>query len=261
MSSTARSTSARTLLVAGNWKMNGSLQASAALVSALRAGVGAGRTASMLLCPPYPYLKSVRDWLGDSAIELGSQDVSARIGAGAYTGEVAGAMLADVGCRYAIVGHSERRALFGDTDALVAAKFKAAQTAGLTPILCVGETLEEREGGHTDSVVERQVKAVLDDAGVGAFASAVVAYEPVWAIGTGRTATPEQAQLVHARIRAMIGARDATIAAGLVILYGGSVKGANARELFAMEDIDGGLVGGASLEASEFLSIYRAAAS
>jgi triosephosphate isomerase (TIM) len=261
MSSNARPPSGRTPLVAGNWKMHGSLGASAALVAALRAGVDAGAGARMLVCPPYPYLQSVRDGLGDSPIELGAQDVSARTGTGAYTGEVSGAMLTDVGCRYAIVGHSERRTLFGDTDGLVAAKFAAAQSAGLTPILCVGETLEQRDAGRTDEVVERQIEAVLSSAGVAAFAAAVVAYEPVWAIGTGRTATPEQAQLVHARIRAMIAAQDATIAAGLVILYGGSVKGSNARELFAMDDIDGGLVGGASLEAPEFLSIFRAATS
>ena len=251
---------ARTKLVAGNWKMHGSLAASAALVDALKAGVGAG-SARMLICPPYPYLKSVADRLAGSGILLGSQDVSARVGSGAYTGEVSGAMLKDVGCAYAIVGHSERRTLFGDTDEVVAAKFQAAQSAGLTPILCVGETLEEREAGRTDAVVERQMSAVLDSAGVEAFASAVVAYEPVWAIGTGKTATPEQAQQVHARIRQMIAARDATIAAGLTILYGGSVKGANAADLFAREDIDGGLVGGASLEATEFLTIFGAASS
>jgi triosephosphate isomerase len=168
-------------------------------------------------------------------------------------------MLRDVGCSHVIVGHSERRALYGESDVVVAAKFRAAQEAGLVPILCVGETLEERDAGQMRQTVERQVTAVLDAAGVGAFAKAVVAYEPVWAIGTGRTATPEQAQEVHAFIRAMIAARDATIAAGLTILYGGSVKGANARSLLAMEDIDGGLVGGASLVATEFLEIFRAA--
>jgi triosephosphate isomerase len=169
-------------------------------------------------------------------------------------------MLREVGCSYAIVGHSERRALYGDTDAVVAAKFGAAQKVGLVPILCVGETLAEREAGQTEQVVRRQVAAVLEAAGVAAFAKAVIAYEPVWAIGTGKTASPEQAQQVHAFIRAMIDAQDATIAAGLSILYGGSVKGANARSLFAMADIDGGLVGGASLVASEFLEIFRAAA-
>ncbi len=252
----------RSKLVAGNWKMHGSLAASGALVDALTSGVGSqSGSAAMLLCPPYPYLKSVADRLAGSSIRLGAQDVSARIDSGAYTGEVSGAMLKDVGCTYAIVGHSERRTLFGDTDELVAAKFQAAQDAGLTPILCVGETLEEREADRTDAVVERQLSAVLDAADVAAFANAVVAYEPVWAIGTGKTASPEQAQHVHAQIRRMLAARDATIAASLIILYGGSVKGANAADLFAREDIDGGLIGGASLEASEFLTIFGAAVS
>lgn len=252
----------RSKLVAGNWKMHGSLAASGALVDALTSGVGSqSGSAAMLLCPPYPYLKSVADRLAGSSIRLGAQDVSARIDSGAYTGEVSGAMLKDVGCTYAIVGHSERRTLLGDTDELVAAKFQAAQDAGLTPILCVGETLEEREADRTDAVVERQLSAVLDAADVAAFANAVVAYEPVWAIGTGKTASPEQAQHVHAQIRRMLAARDATIAASLIILYGGSVKGANAADLFAREDIDGGLIGGASLEASEFLTIFGAAVS
>jgi triosephosphate isomerase len=168
-------------------------------------------------------------------------------------------MLADVGCAYAIVGHSERRTLYGETDPIVATKFKAAQAASLVPILCVGETLAERDAGATEQTVSRQLEAVLDAAGVDAFARSVVAYEPVWAIGTGRTATPEQAQEVHAFLRALVAARNATIAADLKILYGGSVKGANARTLFDMDDIDGGLVGGASLVAAEFLDIFRAA--
>ena len=241
--------------------MNGSLAASRALVTALRAGAGAGAgaPATLLLCPPYVYLPAVREWLQGSPVGLGAQDLCDKAGAGAFTGEVSGAMLRDVGCSHVIVGHSERRALYGESDAVVAAKFQAAQQAGLVPILCVGETLEEREGGQTRAVIERQVKAVLDAAGVAALAKAVVAYEPVWAIGTGRTATPEQAQEVHAFIRGIVAARDATIAAGLSILYGGSVKGANARNLFTMNDIDGGLVGGASLAAAEFLEIFRAA--
>jgi len=247
-------------LIAGNWKMNGSLGESRQLVETLRHGVSAGASATMLLCPPYVYLPAVRDWLQGSPIALGAQDIADKPGTGAYTGEVSGQMLRDVGCTYVIVGHSERRALYGETDAVVAAKFKAAQAAGLLPILCVGETLEQREAGETRKVVERQVAAVVDSAGVAAFAKAIVAYEPVWAIGTGRTATPEQAQEVHAFIRGMVAARDATIAAGLSILYGGSVKGANTRSLLAMADIDGGLVGGASLAAAEFLEIFRAAA-
>jgi len=240
--------------------MNGSLAESERLVAALKAGVSTTSSATMLLCPPYVYLPAVRDWIEGSPIRLGAQDVAAEVGAGAYTGEVSGQMLVDVGCSHVIVGHSERRALYGETDAVVAAKFKAAQAAGLIPIVCVGETLEQREAGATRAVVERQLTAVLDAAGVTAFAKAVVAYEPVWAIGTGRTATPEQAQEVHAFIRGIVAARDATIASGVSILYGGSVKGGNARSLLAMVDIDGGLVGGASLAAAEFLEIFRAAA-
>jgi triosephosphate isomerase len=252
------SRNARQLLVAGNWKMNGSLAASRKLVDALKSErLSAG--AAMLLCPPYPYLPTVKQWLAGTAIALGAQDLSDRTGSGAFTGEVSGAMLADLGLSHVIVGHSERRALYGENDALVAAKFRNAQEAGLIPILCVGETLDEREANRTDEVVRRQVSAVVEHVGVAAFAKSVVAYEPVWAIGTGRTATPAQAQEVHQSIRAIIAARDATIAANLTILYGGSVKGANARDLFAMPDIDGGLVGGASLVAAEFLEIYRAA--
>jgi triosephosphate isomerase (TIM) len=247
-------------LIAGNWKMHGALAESRQLVDALRAGVTAGARATMLLCPPYVYLPAVHGWVQGSPILVGAQDIADKPATGAYTGEVSGQMLRDVGCGHVIVGHSERRALYGETDAVVAAKFKAAQVAGLTPIVCVGETLEQREAGQTRSVIERQVTAVVESAGAHAFAKAVIAYEPVWAIGTGRTASPEQAQEVHAFIRGMIAARDATIAAGLSILYGGSVKGANARSLFAMADIDGGLVGGASLVAAEFLEIFRAAA-
>ena len=240
--------------------MHGSLKGSRELVATLREGIGDADHADMLLCPPYVYLQAVGTWLAGSKIGLGAQDIADHAGTGAYTGEVSGAMLAEVGCSHAIVGHSERRALYGETDALVATKFQLAQEAGLTPILCVGETLAEREAGETAAVVARQLNAVLDAAGVAAFAKAVIAYEPVWAIGTGKTATPEQAQEVHGRIRALVATRDATIAAGLTILYGGSVKGANARELFAMGDIDGGLVGGASLVAAEFMAIFEAAA-
>jgi triosephosphate isomerase len=214
----------------------------------------------MLLCPPYVYIPAVYDWVRGSPIALGAQDIADKPGTGAYTGEVSGQMLRDIGCSHVIVGHSERRALYGETDAVVATKFKAAQASSLTPILCVGETLEQREAGQTRAVISAQVAAIMDSAGVHAFAKAVIAYEPVWAIGTGRTASPEQAQEVHAFIRGLITARDATIAAGLSILYGGSVKGANARSLFAMADVDGGLVGGASLVAAEFLEIFRAAA-
>ncbi len=251
---------ARIPLIAGNWKMHGSLAGSRELVAGIAAGV-ADMTAGVLLCPPYVYLSSVGEWIAGSNIALGAQDLAEQVGTGAYTGEVAGGMLTDVGCSYVIVGHSERRTIFGETDARVASKFKAAQAEGLTPILCVGETLEQREADQTQDVVAGQVQVVLDAAGIEAFAKAVIAYEPVWAIGTGLTATPAQAQEVHALIRGMIAALDGTIAAGLSVLYGGSVKGANAGELLAMEDIDGGLVGGASLSADEFLAICRAASS
>jgi triosephosphate isomerase len=246
-------------LIAGNWKMNGSLAASRDLVAALGEGMKQGG-AEMLVCPPFVYLDRARDWIGDAGIALGAQDIAAVEGAGAYTGEVSGAMLTDVGCRYAIVGHSERRTLYGETDAVVVDKFRAAQGAGLVPILCVGEDLEQRERGETDAVVASQVNALIDALGVGVLAEAVVAYEPIWAIGTGRTATPDQAQTVHAMIRGLIARHDAIISGSLRILYGGSVKGSNAAELLSQQDIDGGLVGGASLDAADFLAIYAAAA-
>jgi triosephosphate isomerase len=252
--------SSRTPLIAGNWKMNGSLAASEKLVAALRAGVGEATHAEMLVCPPFTYLDRARQWLAGSKIELGAQDVCADPGAGAFTGEVSGEMLVDVGCHYAIVGHSERRTFYGETDAVVIRKLEAAQAADLVPILCVGESLAEREAGRTEAVVGRQIQAVVDALGAAVLAHAVVAYEPIWAIGTGRTASPEQAQEVHAFIRALVADRDATMAGQLRILYGGSVKGANAAELFAQEDIDGGLVGGASLDAKDFLAIFQAAA-
>jgi triosephosphate isomerase len=210
------------------------------------------------VCVPFPYLQQAQAVLGSSAVAWGAQDVSAHA-QGAYTGEVSAAMLADFACRYVIVGHSERRCLHGESDAQVVAKLKAALAGGLTPILCVGETLAEREGGQTEAVVSRQLDAVLEACGVEVLARSVLAYEPVWAIGTGRTATPAQAQEVHAVLRQRIAAAAADVAAGLRILYGGSVKAANASELFAQPDIDGGLVGGASLVAEEFLAIARAA--
>ena len=249
----------RTKLVAGNWKLNGSRNVNQRLVSGILAGAGEATGAEILLCPPYVYLPQVDAQCADSAVMLGAQDVAAQA-EGAFTGEVSATMLKEAGCSHVIVGHSERRSLFGNTDEVVAAKFKAAHEQGLTPILCVGESLEERESGITMEIINRQVNAVLDAAGSGPFAASIIAYEPVWAIGTGLTATPEQAQEVHAHIRSVIAAADAEIAVGLRILYGGSVKGANAAELFAMEDIDGGLIGGASLDADEFLSICRAAA-
>ncbi len=211
-----------------------------------------------VICPPFVYLSDIARLLRDSSVSLGAQDVSAEAG-GAYTGEVAASMLQDVGCRYVIVGHSERRILCGEDDALVARKFSAVQSRGLVPILCVGEQLEEREAGQTGQVIERQLDAVLGLCGVASFTGAVIAYEPVWAIGTGRNASPAEAEEVHAALRAQLARQDARIADGLQILYGGSVKAGNARELFAQPNVDGGLIGGASLKAEEFLSILAAA--
>lgn len=247
----------RQKLVAGNWKMHGNLASNARLLDALVAGVG-GIVSGVAVCVPYPYLAQAQQCLQGSALAWGAQDVSEHA-QGAFTGEVAGSMLNDFACRYVIVGHSERRSFYGDSDAVVAAKYVAAQAAGLTPILCVGETLAEREAEQTMAVVSRQLAAVLEKAGVASLASAVVAYEPVWAIGTGLTASPAQAQEVHAAIRAQVAALDAGVAQGLRILYGGSVKPQNAAELFSQLDIDGGLIGGAALVADDFLAICRAA--
>jgi len=248
----------RDFLVAGNWKMNGSSAANAELVAGIIAGVPEGSGFSLLVCPPFPYLASVVAQADGSAVKVGAQNVSEHE-KGAFTGEVAPGMLSDLGCDYVIVGHSERRALYGETSAQVAAKFQAAQAAGVTPILCVGETLEEREAGTTEQVIDEQLDAVLNTAGVNAFAAAVIAYEPVWAIGTGMTATPEQAQDVHAHIRARLVEQSAEIAASVQILYGGSMKGENAAGLLTKPDIDGGLIGGASLKAEDFLAIAEAA--
>jgi triosephosphate isomerase len=249
----------RARCVAGNWKMHGSLAANQRLLEAVRAGAGRAPGVDCVVCVPFPYLAQADAALRGSRVAVGAQNLSEH-DAGAYTGEVSGAMLRDFGCRYVIVGHSERRAFYGERDAQVAAKFLAAQRAGLKPVLCVGETLAEREQGVTGEVVGRQLDAVLDAAGVAAFSDAMVAYEPVWAIGTGRTASPAQAQDVHELVRARIAARDAGVGAGVTILYGGSVKPGNAAELFAMPDVDGGLIGGAALVAEDFLAIARAAA-
>jgi len=249
----------RRYLVAGNWKMNGSRADNAALVDGLLAGVGGCAAVEILVCPPVVYLESVGSRLQGSPIQLGAQTLSEQEKPGAYTGEIHGAMLADSACRYVLVGHSERRALYGESDALVAQKYQAAQRCGLVPVLCVGETLDEREAGQTEAVLRRQLGAVLDLGGVGSFAAAVIAYEPVWAIGTGRTASPEQAQAAHAFLRGELAARDAKIAGSTRILYGGSVKADNAATLFAGADVDGGLIGGASLKAAEFLAICNAA--
>jgi len=238
--------------------MHGSRAENASLVRSLLDMLRSESGSEVLLCPPFVYLWETGRMLRDTDVALGAQSVCAE-SQGAFTGEVSAAMVKDVGCRYALVGHSERRQIFGETDAMVARKFVAAQSQGLVPVLCVGETLEERESERTAQVVSRQIDAVLSVSGVASFGRAVVAYEPVWAIGTGRNAAPEQAQEVHAMIRAKLAALDGTIGGSVRILYGGSVKASNARELFAMPDIDGGLVGGASLKADEFARICAAA--
>ena len=247
----------RQILVAGNWKLNGSLSSVKQLVDGIKAGAdGIGKNEAAV-CPPFIYISLVSNLLAGSNIALGSQDVSDQ-DSGAFTGEISGSMLNDFSCKYAIVGHSERRSLYAEDDQLTARKFAAARKVGLKPILCVGELLEEREQGITEQVVARQLDAVIELEGVAALKDAVIAYEPVWAIGTGKTASPDQAQDVHAFIRNKISGLDAGVADKVQILYGGSVKGANAQELFAMPDIDGGLIGGASLQAEEFLAICKA---
>jgi triosephosphate isomerase len=249
----------RRKIVAGNWKMHGTRAEAAKLLGGIVQGVDRLLAAELLVCPPFVHLVEAAAALRGSAIALGAQDLCGEAQQGAYTGEVSATMLADAGCRYVIVGHSERRALYGDSDGRVAAKFQAAQAAGLVPILCVGETEAAHDAGETRAVVRRQLEAVFEAAGVAAFASAVVAYEPVWAIGTGKTATPAHAQEVQGYLRTLVATHDAKIAASLRVLYGGSVKPGNAAELFSMPDVDGGLIGGASLAIADFLAICRAA--
>jgi len=239
-------------LVAGNWKMNGSKSSIVGLIEGIKAGAGSVKKTEIVVCPPFVYLSVVETLLKGTAIAWGAQNLCQESASGAYTGEISAAMLQDFGCGYVIVGHSERRNIYGENDALVAARFMAARSTSLLPILCVGELLEERERGETEAVIARQLDAVLESKqGVAALDNAVIAYEPVWAIGTGKTATSQQAQEVHQFIR--------RLATRIRILYGGSVKAANAAELFAMPDIDGGLIGGASLKADEFLAICQAA--
>ena len=245
-------------LIAGNWKMNGSLAANQALLADILAGLAAQAPACQVaVAVPAPYLAQVQQLTAGSAIALGAQDVSAHA-SGAFTGEVSAQMLGDFGVRYALVGHSERRQYHGETDAVVAAKAQAALAAGITPIVCLGETLAQREAGETEAVVQRQLAAVLDVVGQGV-TRLVVAYEPVWAIGTGKTATPEQAQAVHAALRAQL-VQANSAAAQVPLLYGGSMNAANAAQLLAQPDIDGGLIGGAALTAAYFLHISAAAA-
>lgn len=246
----------RRKLIVGNWKMNGGLAANAALLSEMQAGTPA--RSELAVCVPSVYLAQCRDALKGSAIAWGAQDLSAHEN-GAYTGEISASMLRDFNCTYVIVGHSERRAYHGETDAIVAQKTLRAIDNGLIPIVCVGETLEQREADHTRVVIERQIAAVLEALAADQLTQIVVAYEPVWAIGTGKTATPEMAQKVHALLRAQLTVKNALAAAQVRILYGGSMKPGNAAELLAMDDIDGGLIGGAALNAADFLAIARAA--
>jgi triosephosphate isomerase len=247
----------RKKFVAGNWKMHGSRSMATALVNDIVATKP--DSIDVAVFPPFPYLAELAWQHASSGIGVGAQDVSEHEGQGAYTGEVSAAMLADIGARWALVGHSERRQYHAEGDELVARKFAAARAGGLTPILCVGETLEQREAGETEAVIAHQLQAVLALNGIASFDTALIAYEPVWAIGTGRTASPEQAQQVHAFIRSQLEKEDVMIARLTRLLYGGSVKAANAAELFAQADVDGGLIGGASLTASDFLGICAAA--
>ncbi|SEI41006.1 triosephosphate isomerase [Azotobacter beijerinckii] len=245
--------------VIGNWKMNGSLDANRRLLQELLPPLAALTGIEVAVCPPFPYLAQVGALLEGSGVALGAQNLHAAE-KGAFTGEVGAGMLKELGCRYVLVGHSERRSLFGESDGLVAEKFEAALAAGLLPVLCVGETLAQRRDGSTEAVIAAQVRAVLQRVGIAGIATGVVAYEPVWAIGTGETASPEQAQAVHRQIRALLGEADGALAAATPLLYGGSVKADNAQALFAQPDIDGGLIGGASLEAASFAAICQAAA-
>ena len=243
--------------MAANWKMNGTLASLRPLVQTIKQGLQSLPDLDVAICAPYIYIPEVKALLEGGKIAPGAQNVSEHA-AGAYTGEISVAMLADSGCRYVIVGHSERRTLYHESDQLVAEKFVKVCAQGLVPILCIGEQLQERESGVTEEVITRQLNAVISKAGIDLFANAVIAYEPVWAIGTGRTATPEQAEEVHGFIRLQLARHADVIADNIRILYGGSVKADNARDLFSRPDIDGGLIGGASLVAGDFLAICQA---
>ncbi|MDP3876056.1 MAG: triose-phosphate isomerase [Methylobacter sp.] len=245
----------RQSLVVGNWKMNGTLASAESLAKGIIAGLGES-SAAIAICVPYVHMPAASVWVKDTALALGAQNIADKA-SGAFTGEISAAMLAEFDCKYAIVGHSERRSYYGDTNESVAARFCQAQEQNIIPVLCVGETLEQREQDQTFAVIDAQLDAVINLAGIAAFNAAVIAYEPVWAIGTGKTATDEQAQEVHQYIRQYIAAKDPAIAAKIQILYGGSAKPDNAKGLFAMPDIDGGLIGGASLDAESFLKIYH----
>lgn len=249
---------ARQTLIAGNWKMNGNREFINELMTGMKQQLDANWQSEVLVCAPAIYLPLVIDLTEDSGIKVGAQNLSHEA-QGAFTGEISGAMLADTGCQYVLVGHSERRSLYGESSAMVADKFKAALDNGLVPVLCIGETLEERENDATMDVVKAQIDAVLDQYGVSTLAKGVIAYEPVWAIGTGVTASPEQAQQVHAEIREHLAQFDAQVADDMRILYGGSMNPTNAEQLLAQADIDGGLIGGASLKAEQFIAICKAA--
>jgi triosephosphate isomerase len=248
----------RTTLIAGNWKMNGNLASVIELVKDIKAGQDTGQVenAELIVCPSSIFLMKVGGMLNGSDISLGAQNVCDQAG-GAFTGEISATMLKDCGCRYVIVGHSERRALYLESDRLVAGRFAMAVESGLTPILCVGESLQEREAGSTESVVARQLDSVIELQGISAIANCVIAYEPVWAIGTGEVATPDQAQAVHRFIRNKLAALDSVVAQKVQILYGGSMNPNNAKDLLSQTDIDGGLIGGAALKASDFLAIAQ----
>jgi triosephosphate isomerase (TIM) len=248
----------RQRLAVGNWKMHGSLPENKALLDKVSAAAGALTNARAAVCVPFPYLSQAQAVLAGSKVAWGGQNVSQHP-KGAFTGEVSAGMLREFGCRYVIVGHSERRQLFGEDDVTVALKVQAVIAEGMAPIVCVGETLAQRDQNITQQVVGAQLDAVAQRLGTEGLARCVLAYEPVWAIGTGKTASPAQAQSVHACLRELLAARDPALAASVPILYGGSVKGANAAELFAMRDVDGGLIGGAALVAEEFIAICRAA--
>jgi len=248
----------RTPLVMGNWKLNGTKESVSTLIKGLEAASDAATNVEVAVCPPAIFIEQVATLTENNSIEFGAQDVSTNI-EGAYTGETSPVMVKEFGAKYSLVGHSERRQYHNETDAVVAAKFVAIQTHGLVPVLCIGETLEERETNVTTTVVETQLKAVIDLAGIEALENCVIAYEPVWAIGTGKVATSEQAQEVHAHIRNWLKAQSEVVAEKVQILYGGSVKAASAKELFAQADIDGGLVGGAALIIEEFVGIIEGA--
>jgi triosephosphate isomerase len=248
----------RRSLVIGNWKMHGTRASNRELITGILAGLDANKNCDAVVCVPFTAIPELSDAVSGTSLALGSQNV-ANADQGAYTGEISASMLAEYGCGYAIVGHSERRQLYGETNQLVAARYEHAIKGDITPVLCIGETDEQREQGKTFDVIVEQLSAVIDHSGIESLSKAVIAYEPVWAIGTGKTATPDQAQEVHAFIRKQIAARDSALAETVQILYGGSVKPDNAADLFGKDDIDGGLIGGASLQAESFLGIINAA--